>query len=233
MKTLQSSNIVQQLDNSAIKRAMTLNSAEEITSYVTNLIATKPPDACCRLSQLRGHTLPEIYNAFCLIIATQRQIGSYDPSSRAVSREYADRADMLFGALSFAVLCDADMDRLAEMQKDSPEFTRAFLDAIYRRREQSEAELKADREAFVTFHDYCWSIESADPLYWQRIYTRLDLPYGETCPTGEPDITINNRGDLAWQAQSVKERAQMPFYRVFLWTIGILILLWLFAKFAD
>ncbi|MDD5139632.1 MAG: hypothetical protein PHY43_05140 [Verrucomicrobiales bacterium] len=155
---------------------MTLKEAEDITSHVINLIAAKPRSAYCRVSQLRGHPLPVIYNAFCLVIAKQRQIGSYDPNLRKVSHAYADKADGLVGSLSIAVLCDADVDRLGQLPKESPEFKRLFLEAIHRRREQSDLEWqKTDREAFVAFDNYCWSLESDDPLYWQKIYTHLAI----------------------------------------------------------
>lgn len=83
------------------------------------------------------------------------------------------------------------------------------------------------------FDNYCWTLYPSDPLYWQKIYTHLDLPYDETSPVGEPEVALDNRGDLAWQVESVKEKRKMPVHQVLLWIVGAVALIWLLVKFTK
>jgi hypothetical protein len=207
-----------QYANHAINETVTLDEAEQVTNRLIDLIAAKPPDAFCRASEMRGNTLPTINNAFFLIIAARRHVAHDDETLHGISREYADKVEALVGSLSVVVLPDDDMDRLNRLQKGSSEFNRVRIDAVLRRMAQCDLELKKvpNRESFLSFNDYCWSLNPRDPLYWQRIYTHLDLPYDENSPIGEADLALDERGHLVCKFASSKDRQKLPFYRFFL-----------------
>lgn len=81
---------------------------------------------------------------------------------------------------------DEELKKLEAMSEDSPEYHRQFLalmpDAV------DEKGFKDPRfnslETLDSFVKYCMYIGPKDPLYWQKIYTRIDLPYGDGCPKG-------------------------------------------------
>jgi hypothetical protein len=226
---------VSQRPSRANNAAMTLKESEDITTHLINLMAANPPNACCRASQLRGHTLPVFHDAFCLIIAKQRQIASNDPKLREVSCAYADKADVLVRSLSIAVLYDDDMDRLEKLEKGSPEFNRVLIDAVQRRMAQRDLEWKKkpNHESLASFNEYCWSLNPNEPLYWQKIYTQLDMPYDENSPSGLPEMALDDGGHFAWHVESVKSRRKMPHYQILLWAVGAVVLIWLLAKVAS
>jgi hypothetical protein len=214
---------------------MTLNQAEEITSRLIDFMARKPPNACRRVSQLGGHTLPVFHNAFCLVVAKQRQVADDDPKLREVSCAYADKADALVGSLSRSVLLDEDMDRLDMLQKGSPEFNRLFVDSVQRRIAQCDFEWKRkpNHESLVAFNEYCWSLEPGDSLYWQKVYTHLDIAYDENSPSGLPEMALDDGGHFGWHVGSVKSRRKLPLYQILLWAAGAVALIWLLAKSAN
>jgi len=156
--------------------------AERISQYVTNLIASKPRDGFCRASHLHGHSLCEISNAFALVLAKRRHIAGDDPSSRNQCREFADKAGGLVPALRMAVIPDADAEQLGRLARESFEWKRAFSDLISKQLDDRDPEWQRflKLEALDSFNNYCWTLNPSDPLYWQKVYTHLDLPYDET-----------------------------------------------------
>jgi hypothetical protein len=52
-----------------------------------------------------------------------------------------------------------------------------------------------DGDTPSSFRDYCKYIGSKDPLYWQKIYTRLGMPYTRGCPQGNIPLAPFPRED--------------------------------------
>lgn len=53
----------------------------------------------------------------------------------------------------------------------------------------------ADEETASSFGQYCKSVGETDPLYWQKIYTRLNLDYTSTSPLKNNPIFLNASDD--------------------------------------
>jgi len=136
---------------------MTLVEAERISEYVTNLIASKPRDGYCRTSQLRGHSLCEISNAFALVIAKRRQVAGDDPSLRKQCRGFADKAGALVPALRMAVIPDADAEKLSRLARESADYGRAFSQLISKQLDDRDPEWQRylKLEALDSFDNYC------------------------------------------------------------------------------
>lgn len=54
----------------------------------------------------------------------------------------------------------------------------------------------AQLETGSSFADFCRSVGAEDPLYWQKIYTRLDLEYTSTAPKGNDPVFVNESSDV-------------------------------------
>jgi hypothetical protein len=148
-----------------------------------------------------------------------------------VSRAHADKIDELFGFLSSVVVADNDMDRLEKMQRASPEYNRLFIDAIQRRMTQCDLEWKQkpNHESIASFNAYCWSLDPGNPLYWQKIYTHLDIAYDENSPSGLPQMALNDEGHFGWYFETVQRQRKTPHYQILLWAVGAAVLIWLLA----
>jgi hypothetical protein len=46
----------------------------------------------------------------------------------------------------------------------------------------------ASLETSSSFADYCRSVGAKDPLYWQKIYTRIGLEYTAESPRGNQPV---------------------------------------------
>jgi len=87
---------------------------------------------------------------------------------------------------------DAERNKLRALSKGSPEYTKLWLKMMpsYILPDFSIDPKFGRLELLSSFADYCRKIGATDPLYWQKIYTRLELPYGHDCPSGnDPIIT--------------------------------------------
>jgi hypothetical protein len=49
----------------------------------------------------------------------------------------------------------------------------------------------ATLETLDSFAQFCKHIGASDSLYWQKIYTRLNLPYDKTCPRGNEPLRLD------------------------------------------
>ena len=207
---------------------MTLNEADQISDFVINLVASKPRKGFCRTSQLRGRSMCEISNAFALATAKRRQISSYDPALREKCKEFADKAGALVASLKMVFIPDTDAEKLNQLPHDSTEYKKVFSQLMIRQLDDSDPESQQflKLETLDSFNNYCWTLDASDPLYWQKIYTHLGLPYDETCPSGEPDMTHSDDGKLVWKVKSVKDKRKTPLYQVLLWIGGAIALAW-------
>lgn len=90
--------------------------------------------------------------------------------------------------------------------KSSPDFPLAVSAAVGARlvnevfKADWDACLKA--ESIRPFYAFCWSLQADDPLYWQKVYTKLGLPYDDTCPKGMPEPNLTPTGRVDWGIES-------------------------------
>ena len=95
----------------------------------------------------------------------------------------------------------AKLEQLAELSKTlprySPEFLKRELPIMREVTAFTEWPLKDKKflslETSESFGDYCKSIGAKDPIYWQKIYTRIGLEYTSTSPNGNSPVYTNDR----------------------------------------
>jgi hypothetical protein len=167
---------------------MTLAKAHRIVEISVDAFASKPTTNFCPRSALRGHSFAEISKAFSLVIAARRQIAEEDADLRKSCDEFAKLAAGHVAWLDQMVVSDASFDRLSRIPIDSPERKRALVDAhiASRAENQKQSDELGQAETQESFHRFCCSLDHRDPLFWQKVYTRLGLPYDESSPIGQP-----------------------------------------------
>src|SRR5262245_43017708 len=104
---------------------MTLAQAEAISLVLPEVLASKDRSGFCRRSQLGNWSMIDIFNAFALMIAKNRQLVGQDANAKRLCKEYAEKAGALLVSLRMVVISDADADRLGRLNRDSPEFHEA------------------------------------------------------------------------------------------------------------
>lgn len=158
---------------------MTLAQAEAIASALPTVIASKGSSEFCRRSQLGNWSLVDIAKAFALVIAQNRQTVFAEPNARALCKQYADRAAALLTSLRMIVIPDAEADRLAPLDRNCAEYEAARRKLIITLLEDKSPEWQRflKLETLDAFNNYCWTLDPAEPQYWQNIYARLQLPY--------------------------------------------------------
>ena len=151
---------------------------------------------------------------------------------RSECGDFAQKANALIWALHMAVIRDEDADRLAQLEKDTPEFNRGLVSALNHRREFDVEEWNQTLalETLDSFDNYCWTLDPFDPLYWQQIYTHLKLPYDENSPHGNPNLGLDTRGNFTWDVKTNADRRSASPVKLFAWALLAIALIWLMFK---
>lgn len=126
----------------------------------------------------------EIFKAFALIIAKNRQTVAADANAKRLCKEYAERAGGLLTSLRMIVIPDAEADRLSRLERDSPEYNEARRKLVISLLEDKSPEMQRflKLQTLDSFNNFCWSLDSADSAYWKKVYGQLDLPYDDKTP---------------------------------------------------
>jgi len=182
---------------------MNLQQSEAVLKDAIELAATAPQGPFHPASALKGRTFVQIKTAACLQVAKIRQLGSFSDEFKKSGDEFVQRLGVMipFGLCS-KVVPTAEAERLSRISRSSPDFPLAVSAAI-RARTENEA-FKADWDAclkvesIAPFYAFCWSLQADDPLYWQKVYTKLGLAYDDTCPKGMLEPNLTPAGRLDW-----------------------------------
>jgi hypothetical protein len=137
-------------------------------------------------SALRGHDVYEIDTALKLRIANEFLWLAH----KGREAEIEARAEQ-WGAIPYhvamQVVDDEKLIPFRRLEKDSREYLQLLV-------EVSPVTTADERinslEMLSSFAKFCRHVGALDPLYWQRIYTRLDLPYGKGCPSGNDPVWV-------------------------------------------
>ncbi len=82
---------------------------------------------------------------------------------------------------------DAERNKLLTVPRGSREYT-----SLNMKMSPAPSAIKDPKlgklELLSSFAKYCRHVGAKDPLYWQKIYTRLDLPYSKACPRGNDPV---------------------------------------------
>jgi len=133
----------------------------------------------------------DIWKAFALMIAKNRQIVATDANARRLCNEYAEKAGALLMSLRMIVIPDAEADRLSLLKRDSKDYEEARRKLIIHLLEDKSPEWQRflKLQTLESFNNHCWTLDSDDPAYWQKVYAYLELPYKD-------DVSIR-AGDAA------------------------------------
>ena len=90
----------------------------------------------------------------------------------------------------------AKLEQLTKLSKtlpqDSPEFMKRKLPVIRELAAFKEWPLKDKKflslETSASFGEYCRCVGANDPIYWQKVYTRIGIEYTSTSPKGNTPV---------------------------------------------
>ena len=121
----------------------------------------------------------EIWTAFALMIAKNRQLVAADPNGKRLCKAYAERASGILVSLRMIVISDADADRLSKLQRGSAEYDEARKKMVIGLLEDRSPEWQRflKLEDLDSFNAFCWSFDSAGAEYWRKVHERLNLPF--------------------------------------------------------
>lgn len=144
------------------------------------------------LSSLQGFDVPQIDTALKLWIANQYLLLSLSERGAeldGIAAEFATTPQLV----ATLFVADEERNKLKCVTKGSQEYRDlqikmmpSFLDA------NGNTDPKfASLELITSFAKFCRQVGAADPLYWQKIYTRIGLPYEKRCPQGNDPVFID------------------------------------------
>jgi hypothetical protein len=153
---------------------MTMAEAESIINILyAELQDTSHPHH--PVSALKGYDIYQICTAFKLRIANEflLLVGRDD-----FEKQFADGLKHYDAGPGIVIL-----SFVPDHQVDSP-----FADLVFNPIDPSTMKFKdkrlASEETGSSFGEYCKSVGPKDPIYWQKIYTRLGLEYTSRSPKG-------------------------------------------------
>ena len=184
---------------------MTISEAEYIIDVVVEALADEHVSSsvynrlhywdCYKpISTLKGYSLPQINTALKLRLAN---MFLFLAKRNGFEEQFAEeiRICTLPAAALAQFVPDALMRKLkhlAQLSKTLPRHSPEFESHECTVREElagiDESIMKFDYETSESFADYCRNIGVNDPIYWQKIYTRLGLEYTSSSPRGNDPV---------------------------------------------
>lgn len=123
----------------------------------------------------------DVFNAFALMIAKNRQLVAGDENAKRLCRDYAEKAGSLLMSLRMILIQDADAERLNRLDRNSAEYDQARQKVVIGLLEDRSPEMQRFLKlgTLDAIDDFCWSLDSNDPKYWPKVYARLNVPHPE------------------------------------------------------
>jgi hypothetical protein len=155
---------------------MTMAEANQILDIVIeaqmnlmHLSHRRPP-----ISALKGYDIYQIFTAFKLIVANEFLILAWRNDFEKQFEDGLSLYDSCIINIMGTYVPDNQVDNI-------------LAESVFNPIDWSTMTLKdweADIESVSSFGDYCKSLGTNDPLFWQKVYTRLGLEYTSTSPKG-------------------------------------------------
>ena len=174
---------------------MTISDAEHILDVVSAALQEQTNPYYLPISSLQGYDVFQIDMALKLRIANEFLFLAEEDD---FEERFADRIQA-YGSVPLYIVsdfvADDDLARLKELEPDSPEFKQLKLDIRPRPLDSSTMTFKdkqlATLETPSSFGDYCRRVGAKDPIYWQKIYTRIGLDYTSESPRGNERVFVD------------------------------------------
>jgi hypothetical protein len=171
---------------------MTILEAEKILDIVSVALRPENPNKCyhslCPVSSLRGYDIYQIYTALLLRLANEYLLLSVKDDFEERFASGVDLYRSIIPHIFTRFIDDNKINELKELELSSGrsaaitlemEITPNYDDLM---EWLSTDERLASLAEFSSLAEYCKSLGSNDPIYWQKIYTRLGLEYTYTSP---------------------------------------------------
>lgn len=158
---------------------MTLDKAEVIAKILTDVLSVKSPIIHYRMSVLKGFSFNEITTALKLRLAREFWLCKNDSLSLMEFQRRVDSYSEVALFMPSHFVSDSTIDAFYKLCNDSNDFNSAMdwlHDEWLKEKNQAYKDLD-DKEDIASFANYCKSVGAKNPLYWQKIYTRLSLEY--------------------------------------------------------
>jgi len=141
------------------------------------------------LSSLNGHDVFQVDTALKLRTANDLLL----LASQGREAELDDRAkqvETIPQHVATQFVEDSELNKLCSVPRKSPEYMRLQMeimpDALCGAMDSKLGQL----ELLSSFATYCQYVSAKDPLYWQKVYSRLDIPYCKACPRGNDPVWL-------------------------------------------
>lgn len=174
---------------------MTLAHAEHILDIVGDALQQDEGLPYHPVSSLQGYDVFKIDTAFKLRVANDFLLFAAMGDPRG-EFELEQRVNS-WGSIPMLILSlfvqDAELDELRRLPTDSSEYIHRLMSiAPSPLHEKGFKDPRfASLETLSSFGTFCKRVGAMDPIYWQRIFTRLELTYSDNAPRGnDPDWTL-------------------------------------------
>jgi len=166
---------------------MSINEAENIIDIVADLLEGNKYHYFFPVSSLKGHSIYDIDTALKLAVAKDFIRVCHGLIN---IEEFEKNVKYLFGPATINVysrlVSDDKFDELSKLKIGTEEYRNKQHEIdpvrdIYN--ENGFKDLKYNSlETIKSFSDFCKDIGGDDPLYWQKVYTRIGLEYTKDSP---------------------------------------------------
>jgi hypothetical protein len=165
---------------------MTISEAEKILSIVQDALMDRT-HLHHPISSLKGYDIYQIFTAVRLRIANEFLYLANRSDFEERFAEGLIHYEGLAFPLTSTFVPDDQVDDLHAKQVFDPidPFTMRFLDPMTL---QPTDERPAADETATSFGNYCKSVGARDPVYWLKIYRRLNLLHTFGCPRGNQPV---------------------------------------------
>lgn len=175
---------------------MTIQESEHILEVVLSALQDDDSPRFHPISSLRGYDVFRIDKAIKLQIANDFLILSYKDD---FEEQFASQVQ-LYSSLPLHIVtgfvADTELAKLQTLEPDSLEFKQFVMEISPRPLDPSTGTFKDERLASLetpsSFGDYCRSVGVNDPIFWQKIYTRIDLDYNSSSPKGNKPVFLSD-----------------------------------------
>jgi len=175
---------------------MNLDKAQEIVKVFSEAIQGKKTTLPVRRkSDLKGFTIFEIDTACKLITARNYLEFTGAPEGDALFKKVVDNYGFILTGFFITFIEDEEFNELEKMDRNSTDYKKKLSTFGLKGANENNPEYQKflQLETMESFANFCRHIGRDDPLYWQKIYSHLGLPYNTEYPIGLGDVDLNKK----------------------------------------
>jgi len=164
---------------------MSINEAESIIDLISSALQDNRYGHLLPISLLGNYNIYDIDTALKLRVAREF-LAAFNGSISL--EEFENLVENVYGSALLNIyprlVSDNKLDELSALQPGTREYFRKEMEIELNA--HNENGFKDDKfsslETIASFSAFCKEISGDDPLYWQKVYTRLGLRYTEKSP---------------------------------------------------